>query len=332
MTVLDPRDIALGTMYFGTRIDEARAFELLDRFVLRGGRWLDTANNYAFWLDPSGLGGASESVIGSWLRANPGLRDRVRISTKVGAAPTVPGDWPGSMEGLGATAVRTAFEGSLERLGTDHVDLLWAHVEDREIDLEEQVSVFGSLAAEGKAMRLGASNHAGWRVERARSMALTVGVEPFTAVQLRHSYLQPSPFVPLPDRGHVVATPEALDHVLSTDLRLWVYNVLLGGAYADQARLQDAYRHPSSERRLAALDRVAAMLGATRNQVVLSWLLGSPQSPTPIVGVSTLEQLDEMMDARQLQLDEEARGILEEVVESDDVHDAGSGGSHGALS
>jgi aryl-alcohol dehydrogenase-like predicted oxidoreductase len=331
MTVFDPGDIALGTMYFGTRIDEARAFELLDRFVLRGGRWLDTANNYAFWLDPSGVGGASESVIGSWLRANPGMRDRVRISTKVGAAPTVPGDWPGSMEGLGATAVRAAFEGSLERLGTDHVDLLWAHVEDREIDLEEQSRFSGPWPLKGR--RRGSAP----RITPAgASSVLGRWLSPWDSNLSRpcscDTYLQPSPFVPLPDRGHVVATPEALDHVLSTDLRLWVYNALLGGAYADQARLQEAYRHPSSERRLAALDRVAAMRGATRNQVVLSWLLGSPQSPTPIVGVSTLEQLDEVMDARELQLDEEARGILEEVVESDDVHDARSGGSLGALS
>jgi len=297
MTAQDPGEIALGTMYFGTRIDEARAFELLDRFVLKGGRWLDTANNYAFWLDPSGLGGASESVIGSWLRANPGMRDRIRISTKVGAAPTMPGDWPGSMEGLGATAVRAAVEGSLKRLGTDRVDLLWAHVEDRTVELEEQVAAFGALVTDGMVARLGASNHPSWRVEHARAIAQSRGVEPFMAVQLRHTYLQPIPFAALPDSGHVVATSEALDHVRSNDLQLWVYNVLLGGAYADQTRLQIPYRHRDSARRLAALDRVAAMVGVTRNQVVLSWLLGSSLAPTPIVGVSDLGQLDEAMDA-----------------------------------
>jgi len=331
MTVHDPGEIALGTMYFGTRLDQAAAFKLIDRFVLRGGRWLDTANNYAFWVDTSGLGGASESVIGSWLRANPGTRDQIRISTKVGAAPTVPGDWPGSMEGLGATAIRAALEGSLERLGTDRVDLLWAHVEDRVVDLDEQVSAFGALVTDGMVARLGASNHPSWRVEHARAIAQSLGVEPFTAVQLRHTYLQPIPFAPLPDSGHVVATSEALDQARSNDLQLWVYNVLLGGAYSDQARLQNPYRHPDSVRRLAALDRVAAMLGATRNQVVLSWLLGSSPSPIPIVGVSDLRQLDEVMDARDLQLDNEAQAILEEVVENDDVHDAGSGGSLGAL-
>ena len=153
-------------MDFGTRVGPDDAFAILDSFVAGGGVWLDTANCYSFWVDPSGVGGASERVIGAWLRARPGSRERVRIATKVRQNPLVPHSWPQSAEGLSARAVRTGFEESLARLGVDHVDLLWAHAEDRTVPLEETVGAFGELVTKGAARRVGAANHAAWRVER----------------------------------------------------------------------------------------------------------------------------------------------------------------------
>jgi aryl-alcohol dehydrogenase-like predicted oxidoreductase len=92
---------------------------------------------------------------------------------------------------------------------------------------------------------------------------------------------------------------------------MWAYTTLLGGAFARPERLQEAYRHPDTERRLAALDRVARRRDATRNQVVLSWLLEGSPAVTPILGVSDLAQLDEAMDALQLHLDTEDRDELD---------------------
>lgn len=312
MTTTDTRTLALGTMSYGTRVDAPTAFALLDRYVERGGRWLDTADNYACWLSPSGRGGTSEATLGAWFRAHPGVRDQVRISTKLGADPVTPGVWPASWEGLSPTAIDRAIGHSLDRLGTDHVDLLWAHVEDRAVDLAAQVSALGALVSSGRAGRIGASNHATWRVERARTLARTAAVPSFTALQLRHTYLQPIPFAPLPDTGHVVASPEALDYAATEGLDLWSYTTLLGGAFTHPDRLQDAYRHPDTERRLATLARVAQRYGATSNQVVLAWLLDGSPRVTPIIGPSTLAQLDEAMDARDLHLDEDARAELDE--------------------
>ncbi|MGZ0712625.1 aldo/keto reductase (plasmid) [Coraliomargarita sp. W4R53] len=314
MTQIDAGEIALGTMYFGTRQDQTASYAILERFVERGGRWLDTANNYAFWEDPSGMGGASEKMIGAWMR-DTSTRDQVWISTKIGANPTKPAAWPESMEGLHPRSIVDGFKRSLERLGTDHVELYWAHVEDRAVDLAAQIEAFGSLVADGRVGRLGASNHASWRVERARSLAQARGIAPFSAVQLRHTYFQPIPFAPLPDGGHIVATPEALDYVRSEGLSFWAYNTLLGGAYSKHERLQPPYRHPDTVRRAAALDRVAHTLGATPNQVVLAWLLDSSPRVTPIVGVSNLSQLDEAMDARELHLDSDTRAELTEAVQ-----------------
>lgn len=195
MNITDPQ-IVLGTMDFGTRVDPGQAFAILDSFVAGGGVWLDTANCYSFWTDPSGVGGASERLIGEWLRARPSARDAVRIATKVRQNPLIPHSWPASAEGLSARAVHAGVEESLGRLGIDHVDLLWAHAEDRTVPLEETVGAFGELVAKGVALRVGAANHAAWRVERARSLAREQGVEPWTALQLRHSLVQPRPLTP----------------------------------------------------------------------------------------------------------------------------------------
>ncbi|MFF9002231.1 aldo/keto reductase [Streptomyces achromogenes] len=296
--------IVLGTMDFGTRVDPDRAFAVLDSFVAGGGVWLDTANCYSFWADPSGVGGASERVIGAWLKARPGARDRVRIATKVRQNPLVPHSWPQSAEGLSARAVRTGLEESLERLGVEHVDLLWAHAEDRTVPLQETVGAFGELVAKGVALRVGAANHAAWRVERARSLAREQGVAPWTALQLRHSLVQPRPLTPVAESGHRMLTAEDLDLARSESLTVWSYSSLLWGSYvrADKP-LPDTYDHPGTTRVLAVLDDVAAELSVTRNQVVLAWLMR--QGIDPIVGAGRAEQIEEALAARRVRLADE---------------------------
>jgi aryl-alcohol dehydrogenase-like predicted oxidoreductase len=304
-------DIVLGAMEFGTRIGEAESFAILDRFAERGGRWIDTANNYCFWQHPSGFGGQSEEVIGRWLKARPGAN--VLISTKMGAQPTDAERGLDAPEGLSAPVVKAAIEQSLHRLGVDHVGLYWAHIEDRRVPLEETVEAFGELAESGLARRIGASNHPAWRVERARGIANARNIPGWTALQLRHSYVQPRPSAALASRSHRLVFPETLDYVRDDPaLDLWAYSPLMSGGYvrADRA-FEEPYDHPGTARRLAALDEVAAELGATRNQVVLAWLLGGDPEVWPIVGASSVERLDEVLDARDLELDDVLRKRLD---------------------
>jgi aryl-alcohol dehydrogenase-like predicted oxidoreductase len=303
MNTTDPQ-IVLGTMDFGTRVDPDRAFAILDSFVAGGGIWLDTANCYSFWSDPSGVGGASERVIGAWLRARPGARDAVRIATKVRQNPLVPHSWPESAEGLSARAIRAGVEESLERLGVDHVDLLWAHAEDRTVPLEETVGAFGELVTKGVALRVGAANHAAWRVERARSLAREQGVEPWTALQLRHSLVQPRPSTSLSEAGHRMLAAEDLDLARSEGLSVWSYSSLMWGSYvrADKP-LPETYDHPGTAGVLAVLEEVADELSATRNEVVLAWLMR--QGIDPIVGASRVEQIEQALAARQVRLGDE---------------------------
>jgi aryl-alcohol dehydrogenase-like predicted oxidoreductase len=294
-------------MWFGTRVDEATSFAILDRFVDRGGTLVDTANNYAYWLD-GGAGGESETIIGRWLAART-ARDRVVLSTKVGGQPNGGGRRP---EGLGAAAIDAAIAGSLRRLGTDHVDVYWAHIEDRTVPLEETVAAFAMLIDQGKVGVVGASNHATWRVERARAIAHALGRPGYSCLQLRYSYLQPRLHAALPRAGHLHVTEETLDYVRDEPvLTLWTYNALLAGAYTRRDKpMQEVYEHPGTHRRLAVLADIAAETGASPNQVVLAWLLGRPQL-IPIVGVSTVAQLDESLDALDLRLDDDQRNRLD---------------------
>ncbi|MFF8193453.1 aldo/keto reductase [Streptomyces bobili] len=306
--------LALGAMLFGTVQDERRSFELLDRFVDAGGVWIDTANCYAFWADPTGFGGQSETLLGRWLARRPGVRDRVRISTKVGCEPTVAGRFPESAEGLSAEVVKKGIEASLRRLGTDHVELYWAHKPDPATPLEETVAAFGELMSAGAVGRLGCSNYPAWQIERARQLARAHGSSGFTAVQQHHTYLRPRPGTgPTVVHRFGAVTDEVLHYLEHhPDMELWAYTPLLSGGYtrADKP-LPTEYDHPGTARRLAALDEIAAETGTNRNRVVLAWLTGGNPAATPIVGVSSPRQLDEAVAGVTLKLDAEQRQRLD---------------------
>ena len=306
--------LVLGAMMFGTRIDEPTSFAVLDRFVERGGVWIDTADCYAFWASESGRGGDGERLLGRWLAARPGVRDRVRIATKLGAEPLEPGSWPARREGLSAGAVRTAFAGSLERLGLDRVDLLWVHQEDRTVPIEETVDALGELVSAGTVDRVGASNHPAWRVERARAHALSTGSRPFDALQLNSTYLRPRPGTLPPGVEHRfgVLGDEQRDYAAEHDLEIWAYTPLLSGAYDNPGKeIPEVYDHPGNAARLAALDAVAAETGAARGQVVLAWL--TARGIRPMLGGSKVGQLDSALDGVALELTAEQLERLDAV-------------------
>jgi aryl-alcohol dehydrogenase-like predicted oxidoreductase len=302
--------LCLGTMHFGTTVDDESAFAVLDRFVEAGGTFIDTANTYAFWV-PGCTGAESEALLGRWLTSRR-VRDRVVLATKVGALPDPPGaPWPEYAEGLSAKVLRSQAEASMRRLGTDHLDVYYAHIEDRRTPLEDTVAAFGALMAEGLVRVAGASNHAAWRVAKAREIAKTRGLANFSCVQQRHTYLQPRPGADFGANPHI--SDELLDYARDEpDLTVLAYSVLLSGAYtrADRA-LPEQYDHPGSKRRLAVLAEVAGELGATPNQVVLAWLLRGDPPVLPVLGISSVSQLDECLGALDLKLNDELRSRLD---------------------
>ncbi|MEV0901898.1 aldo/keto reductase [Actinoplanes sp. NPDC049802] len=306
--------LVLGAMMFGTTIDEQTSFALLDRFAERGGVWIDTADCYAFWASGTGHGGDSERLLGRWLAARPGVRDRVRIATKLGAEPLEPGSWPSRREGLSPSAVRAAFAGSLDRLGIDRVDLLWLHQEDRSVPIEDTVEALAGLPAD----RFGFSNHPAWLVERGRAHARAIGSRPFDALQLNATYLRPRPGTLPPGVVHRfgVLSDEQMDYAVEHDLDLWAYTPLLSGAYDNPAKpVPDVFDHPGNTARLRVLDEVATECGAARGQVVLAWLLS--RGIRPMLGGSKIDQLDSAFDGVALKLDDDQVHRLDAVDRSD---------------
>ncbi|MCP2637405.1 aldo/keto reductase [Microbacterium sp. HD4P20] len=305
--------VVLGTMYFGTRLDDRRSFEVLDRYIELGGQWIDTSNNYSFWEHESGFGGQSEAVIGRWLRANQGVA--VRISTKVGAQPTHRGGFPDHLEGLQSDVVHRSLDASLERLGVDRVDLYWAHVEDASVPMRTLVETFGGLQADGRVGAYGLSNHPSWLFASAREIAKRSGVAGPVAYQQRYSYLQPAPGAP------VTGQPLPLGMLSSDGLELlrrevditgWVYTSLLLGAYdRDDRPLPDEYRHPGNVRRMKVLSEIASERGVQRGQIVLAWLSGAQPGLVPLVGCSDVDQVERAVTGVQLHLTGEERARLD---------------------
>ena len=187
--------LSLGAMHFGTATDEATSFAILDRYVAAGGTFIDTADNYAFWVNGT-QGGESEELLGRWRRSR-GVGDEIVIATKLGARPLAPGtSFTDNAEGLSAQVIRESAERSRDRLGMARLDLLYAHIEDPAVPLGETVEAFAALVAEGTVGLLGVSNHWAWRVERARSLAAAAGLPGYEVLQYQHSYLRPRTDLP----------------------------------------------------------------------------------------------------------------------------------------
>ncbi|WP_409073819.1 aldo/keto reductase [Micromonospora chalcea] len=306
--------LSLGAMLFGTATDEATSFAILDRYVEAGGTFIDTSDNYAFWQN-GGQGGESEELLGRWRRSR-GVGDEVVIATKLGARPLAPGtSYVDNPEGLSAKMIRESAERSRERLGLDRIDLLYAHIEDHTVALRETVEGFAELVAEGTVGLLGASNHRAWRVERARALAAAAGLPGYEVLQYHRSYLPRRLDVPSElDRDGDVGWvgPDLLSYLRAEpQLTLVAYSPLLKGAYVRPERLGEEYAVPATPARLEALRAVAAETGATVNQVVLAWLMGGDIPSIPLVGFSSVAQLEESLGAVDLELTAEQRTRLD---------------------
>ncbi|MCK8676436.1 aldo/keto reductase [Streptomyces lichenis] len=309
--------LSLGAMLFGTRTDERTSFAILDRYAEAGGTFIDTSDNYAYWHHGT-QGGESEALLGRWRRTR-GVGDAIVIATKLGARPTGPGkDFTTDREGLSAKVVRESAERSRELLGVERLDLLYAHIEDPATPQAETVEAFAGLVGEGTVGLLGVSNHWAWKVERARALAAAAGLPGYEVLQYHHTYLRRRTDVPgrlSPDGDQGVADGALLSYVREEPaLALVAYSPLLSGAYVREDKpLDHELDHPGTPARLAVLREVAAETGATVNQVVLAWLIGAQVPAIPLVGASSVAQLDESLAAVDLDLTAEQRARLDAV-------------------
>jgi aryl-alcohol dehydrogenase-like predicted oxidoreductase len=309
--------LSLGAMRFGTTTDERTSFAILDRFVEAGGNFIDTSNNYAFWVNGT-QGGESEALLGRW-RTSRGVGDDLVIATKVGGRPVAPAkDFSTPREGLSRAEIRDAAQRSRDRLGVDRIDLYYAHVPDQTgVPLAEQVAAFGELVTDGTVGLLGLSNHWAWQVERARSLAVAAGSAKAEVLQYHHTYLRMRTDIPdlrFSQDGEIGVADGAILSYLRAEpgMTLVAYSPLLNGAYTrPDKQLDRGYDHPGTPARLKALDQVTNETGATANQVVLAWMIGGELPVVPLVGASSLAQLEESLAAVELELSVEQRQLLD---------------------
>jgi aryl-alcohol dehydrogenase-like predicted oxidoreductase len=312
--------LSLGAMLFGTAVDESTSYAILDQYVEAGGTFIDTSDNYAFWLTGT-QGGESEDLLGRWRRAR-GIGDEVVIATKLGDRPVAAGTGltdlasRSSVDGLAPAVIRESAERSIERLGVEKLDLLYAHQDDNAVPQRDVVEAFAGLVADGSVGLLGASNFWTWRVERARNLAAAAGLPGYEVLQYQHTYLRRR--TDLPGRWTVEGKPgnasgDLLSYVRANpEVTLVAYSALLRGGYtrADKP-LEPDLEHPGTPARLAALHEVAKETGTTPNQVVLAWLIGGEVPVIPLISASSMAQLNESLAAVDLELTPEQRAKLD---------------------
>ncbi|RCK68707.1 aldo/keto reductase [Desertihabitans brevis] len=334
-TELEVSELCLGVMLLGVREDEATSFAILDRFFEAGGRFFDTSNNYGSWGDDPATAGLSERTLGAWI-ARRGVADQVVVATKCGAGKVRPDQplsttAPTNYEGLAPEVVRRELTGSLERLGLDRVGVYYGHVDDRTRDVTEIADTFSALVEEGLVTVPGLSNTTTWRLAVARRHSADHGRPAFGVWQQQHSAYWPAPGV---DTSTVV-DQDGIDYAAEhPGLTIVSYSPQQAGQLVRPwMDFRDPYDHPGSHDRLRLVHRIAHDLGATANQVVLAWHLAGPrrrlalaagssstpedQLPVlraamlPVIGASSVEQLEEALGAVEVHLDEEQLAALD---------------------
>jgi aryl-alcohol dehydrogenase-like predicted oxidoreductase len=280
-----PARLVLGTMNFGKRTGAADAERIMARAIERGMTLFDTANVYN--------DGESERIVG---RAIKGKRDGLLVATKVGLARV--GNKP---EGLSRAAVLAAVEGSLTRLGTDHIDLYYLHAPDHRTPIEETIDAIASLVQSGKIRHLGVSNFASWQVLEIIALCQERGIAGPPVSQVMYNLL-----IRQLDLEYFRFTARYRLH--ST-----IYNPLAGGLLAGRYHPGDTIAPGSrfdknkmyqkrywSEATFALVERyrsLATSEGMSLLELAYAWLASAPGVDSILVGPASLEHLDAALDA-----------------------------------
>lgn len=297
--------LTFGGNVFGWTVDRQASFSLLDALLERQLNFIDTADVYSRWV-PGNQGGESETIIGEWLKKS-GKRNQVIIATKVGKS------MGEDLQGLSPRYIQQAVEASLRRLQTDYIDLYQSHDDDQDTPLAESLAAFDALIKAGKVRAIGASNYSAPRLAEALQVSKQLGLARYESVQPEYN---------LYDRQGYEAELEAL--VLAEGLGVINYYALASGflsgkyrqpADADKslrgAGVVSKYLNERGLRILQALDQLAAQHQVSQSQVALAWQIARSSITAPIVSATSLQQLDELANARELRLSVEDIATLD---------------------
>lgn len=304
-TGLQIAPLVFGGNVFGWTVDEKTSFQLLDGFVDAGLNAIDTADVYSAWA-PGNKGGESETIIGNWLKANPGKREKVLILTKVGS------DMGEGRKGLSRKWIMQAVEDSLRRLQTDRIDLYQSHWPDASTPYEETLRAYEELLRQGKVRAIGASNLDAAQLSESLQVAREKNLPRYETLQ---------PHYNLYERGHFDGALR--DLVIREGIGVITYYSLasgfLTGKYRSEADLGQSQRGKGvakylDERGLQilhALDEVAARHAAKPAEVALAWLIAREGVTAPIASATSMTQLNSLLKAVSLTLSAEDIGLLD---------------------
>ena len=289
--------VALGAMNFGSTTSKEEAYEVLDLYLDQGGNFIDTSNNYAHW---AGTGDESETLLGEWLR-DRGCRDRVILATKVGF------DRHGKGAGLKKEQIEYWIDESLRKLGTDYVDLYYAHTDDYGTPLEETMEAFSRLVEKGKVRHLGGSNYDTWRFLEANHVAERQGGTPYTVMQQRFSYLQPRAEIPPKYIFNEITDRERLRYLADKDIPLVAYACLCKGGYEVPERLPE---DNVGGARMELIRRMAKEKGVNPSAIAIAWMVNLYRCPgyprvIPLFSATPAQMLDNLRGVELTLSDEE---------------------------
>jgi aryl-alcohol dehydrogenase-like predicted oxidoreductase len=295
--------LALGTMLMGEKTPRDESHRMLDRYLEAGGNFLDTADTYS--------DGGSEETLAPWLAHH---RDDVVLATKVRFSVSDPGG-----QGLARDRIVRACDASLRRLGTDAIDLYQVHAPDPGVPLEETLEALDGLVRAGKVRALGVSNFPAWLLAWAVALQDREGWAPFVSVQPQYSLVERSIEI------------EILPFCRAAGLAVMPWGPLgagfLSGKYQRGERppegsriadagesYEEAYDRRAVEHNFRVVDaagEIAEARGASIPQVAIAWLLGTDGITAPILGPRTMDQLEDVLGADELELTDAERARLE---------------------
>jgi aryl-alcohol dehydrogenase (NADP+) len=326
---IDVFPLALGGNTFGWTSDEANSHQVLDAFVAGGGNFIDTADGYSAFV-PGNSGGESETIIGSWLAGRKN-RDAVVIGTKVSTHPR--------FKGLAAANVAAALDASLTRLGTDYVDVYYAHFDDPKTPLAETVAAFGSLHKAGKIRAVALSNYTGARITEWLEICRREGFEPPAVVQPHYNLVNRQPYereiAPvLADAGIASVPYLALASGFLTGKyrkigayrKIRPYLSVVGGLLTGKQRTKKEEFGGNARQILAGryfsaaglavvdvVQEIASARGAEMATVAIAWLRARPGVTAPLTSARTVEQLPPLLAAVELDLTADETAVLDAV-------------------
>ena len=280
----------LGGNVFGWTADRDTSFEILDRYSAAGGNFVDTADGYSSWV-PGNRGGESERIIGEWHQSR-GNRDDLVIATKVSQHPDFPG--------LAAANIAAAADASLERLGTDRIDLYYAHFDDASVPLEETATALSALVDAGKVRYIGISNYSAARIAEWFAIVEAKGLHRPVALQPHYNLVErgyEGELRSIAERENLAVLPY---YSLASGFLTGKYRE---GASVDSPRASGAQAYLAQHAALLpVLDEVAAAHGVSVATVSLAWLRSQPTVVAPIASARTVEQLPDLIASATLDL------------------------------